>query len=1714
MFKRNLLIAMLLFPVLVESAPVNTGEIEFIQTDGTTRFQGKEWGDEFWVESETISGSNVISGYVFKMDSTGDYTYAVLDSNENYIPSDSLVGINSLPSGAVQPDNLSATKKAEIESEINTAEIAYQLNQDSFLSFMENNTNDSCHIELGVILFEFRDIGKLKPATWQDGFEYQHFENMLFSNDNSWVGIAGPDSTGEDDTNNYPSNTVFTPDPELFGSMRQYFNQQSLEALDICGEVINTPDSSVSGLTVPKWVYLDGIKASLDTIYSKASIRHLVMKEFMKQIPNGKTILEEYINITITAYDTTFFEKSDDRKLAFVYAGEAINGHALHPNASLDGPYYTTNETKNGKFDHFGTHAHEFAHTIGFFDEYQGNFGGGSGQGTSTHRFDLMASGLFNGPGSYASLIKSCPSGINPYYRIKYGWVEADTIQSIWNDTLRYSYSDPNYLMVKIPGTNAEYFVYENRLRNGFDEYTVGGDFGTSIPNDQNDNIGGLLIWRVCFANTNDRVRLFYGDDTYDPTNNYFFTSHHKMPFPWGNDTLSVPTEFKYPTAFSANGLDPFVEIDSIFWHSDSTVAFKITPHPNVISTNTTWSTNQNLQDGALITNGAILTINPGVTVSVGIGKTLLFDEGTTLIAEGTQNSKIKFTCTDSTNMWQGVSFANPNDYSIEYCIFEKAVNAIDHKFTSGGLEITNSEFRNCTLGISLNYNSPDYFRLIDLEFDNLENAIEVSGIYSADSLIFRNLTLKDINNIGINVKSSSSSKIELSGLNISETTIGVNLSGFGSNNEEFNLINSTFSNIDSIGISIDNFYSNPLLIDGISIDSSLIGIKASLIDSIFIENSDFYEVDSIAVWINSNSGETETDNSNAFYLLSNLEIENCGIGSKIDLTTASKSPFGIIENSMFLNCFNIAISISDSILVRNNLIKGNGEIGISGQKLDDTKFVNNTIVGVDTIAIVSGSEWGKSVGINNIFSNSNWKNGLINPIDYEFDIYNSCFDNVSGISIADSNTYLLKDVLFTDPLFADTIDYELTSNYDALWIDTLGGVTPSPCIDTGIPYSNELFGELYGDFTNEPLPNGRRINMGYYGGTEEAEIKIDDSINGGVTTSNVTWSGNIILKNDFEVSEVDTLFIERGTTVITKFQDTTSPSSEDAASTLVELICKGTIKFLSDSLLDGKISLQHYSPPLAWYGIRYLDVTTNQTLKYVDIISPKNGIEFDTVSSSVEIEISECQILDFNDKGIYAHGNSFALDINRNTIARNSVSPQLKWKYCVYIDFTDTNNLVTITGNTFDGNKGNTFGIYVKGASVDISGNTFDKISQFGVWIINSSQNIVDNIFSSGIQIEEAVDSIYVRNNSFSGTVLDAIYLKDSNVTGAITGNTITGSTSSLINNAIYLSEDSDLDSIAYNSATNVKYGIYLDRATDNSEMVVKSNYLSGGQSESSQYGIYHYKTVGSKISYQENKIEDFAQGGMKFYNNNDLEVEIGIAEADTANTIQGESIYQMMTYGIIFDRNEHLEESTPTVTMRSTAIGYSATAILIKENNTDAYSFDFGTSCETRGDNSIYFEKSDYLIWNENSNIDVDGDGNYWADSSETLISDVAEYSKNFTISCFLNVDPWEGSITKIAGNLVPTEFSLSQNYPNPFNPTTMIKFGIPAEVDVRIDIYNILGQKVITLVDKKYQTGFHQVRWSGLNSRSRLVSSGVYFYRIKAGKFVKTKKLTFLK
>ena len=85
----------------------------------------------------------------------------------------------------------------------------------------------------------------------------------------------------------------------------------------------------------------------------------------------------------------------------------------------------------------------------------------------------------------------------------------------------------------------------------------------------------------------------------------------------------------------------------------------------------------------------------------------------------------------------------------------------------------------------------------------------------------------------------------------------------------------------------------------------------------------------------------------------------------------------------------------------------------------------------------------------------------------------------------------------------------------------------------------------------------------------------------------------------------------------------------------------------------------------------------------------------------------------------------------------------------------------------------------------------------------------------------------------------------------------------------------------------------------------------------------------------------------------------------------------------------------------------------------------------------------------------------------------------------------------------------YSLSQNYPNPFNPSTTIEFDLPKSSDVKIEVYNIAGQRIQILLNEKMSAGSHNVEFNAQN-----LSSGVYFYRIDVGQFQDVKKMILLR
>jgi hypothetical protein len=95
-------------------------------------------------------------------------------------------------------------------------------------------------------------------------------------------------------------------------------------------------------------------------------------------------------------------------------------------------------------------------------------------------------------------------------------------------------------------------------------------------------------------------------------------------------------------------------------------------------------------------------------------------------------------------------------------------------------------------------------------------------------------------------------------------------------------------------------------------------------------------------------------------------------------------------------------------------------------------------------------------------------------------------------------------------------------------------------------------------------------------------------------------------------------------------------------------------------------------------------------------------------------------------------------------------------------------------------------------------------------------------------------------------------------------------------------------------------------------------------------------------------------------------------------------------------------------------------------------------------------------------------------------------------------------------VSGEMLPTVYSLEQNYPNPFNPSTVIEFSLPEDVaNVKLSIYNALGEKVAELVNTSLQAGRYQYQWNAKD-----VATGMYIYELRTDNFVSVKKMLLLK
>jgi len=130
------------------------------------------------------------------------------------------------------------------------------------------------------------------------------------------------------------------------------------------------------------------------------------------------------------------------------------------------------------------------------------------------------------------------------------------------------------------------------------------------------------------------------------------------------------------------------------------------------------------------------------------------------------------------------------------------------------------------------------------------------------------------------------------------------------------------------------------------------------------------------------------------------------------------------------------------------------------------------------------------------------------------------------------------------------------------------------------------------------------------------------------------------------------------------------------------------------------------------------------------------------------------------------------------------------------------------------------------------------------------------------------------------------------------------------------------------------------------------------------------------------------------------------------------------------------------------------------------------------------------------------------------EFEVSLIASDDRGGLDTCSFIITVIEAPVSVEESEKSPEEFVLKQNYPNPFNPHTVIEYEIPKITNVTLQIYNPLGREIITLIDEVQYPGSYSVIWDGMDDLGNKVNSGIYLYKIKAGRYISTKKMILIK
>ena len=157
-------------------------------------------------------------------------------------------------------------------------------------------------------------------------------------------------------------------------------------------------------------------------------------------------------------------------------------------------------------------------------------------------------------------------------------------------------------------------------------------------------------------------------------------------------------------------------------------------------------------------------------------------------------------------------------------------------------------------------------------------------------------------------------------------------------------------------------------------------------------------------------------------------------------------------------------------------------------------------------------------------------------------------------------------------------------------------------------------------------------------------------------------------------------------------------------------------------------------------------------------------------------------------------------------------------------------------------------------------------------------------------------------------------------------------------------------------------------------------------------------------------------------------------------------------------------------------------------------------------QGSAAICIDESPYQVWND------------WdASQRDLFITDkngLVVYQQNITSGISNDIYDIIFNYLETKDVSTPYKINLHQNYPNPFNPTTLIRYDLPVNEHVSINIYDLTGKIVKSLVNTNQDAGYRSINWNATNEVGQPVSAGMYIYTIQAGEFRQTKKMVLLK